>query len=53
LDLDHDEVRHWQGWCRHIALSMVALAALTELRAGEKKLFSERFRSACRKSAIC
>ena len=38
--LDHYEVRHWQGWYRHITLSMLALAALTVLRAGEKKTFS-------------
>src|SRR5579862_2284485 len=35
--LDHYEVRHWQGWYRHITLSMLALAVLTVLRAGEKK----------------
>ncbi len=35
--LDHYEVRHWQGWYRHITLSMVALAVLTVLRAREKK----------------
>ena len=35
--LDHYEVRHWKGWYRHITLSMVALAVLTVLRAGEKK----------------
>ena len=38
--LDHYEVRHWQGWYRHITLSMLALAVLTVLRAGEKKTFS-------------
>ena len=38
--LDHYEVRHWQGWYRHITLSMLALAALTVLRAREKKTFS-------------
>ena len=37
--LDHYEVRHWQGWYRHITLSMVALAVLTVLRAREKKTF--------------
>lgn len=37
--LDHYEVRHWQGWYRHITLSMLALAVLTVLRAGEKKTF--------------
>jgi len=37
--LDHYEVRHWQGWYRHITLSMLALAILTALRAGEKKNF--------------
>ena len=35
--LDHYEVRHWQGWYRHITLSMLALAVLAGLRAGEKK----------------
>ncbi len=35
--LDHYEVRHWQGWYRHITLSMLALAVLTVLRAREKK----------------
>ncbi len=37
--LDHYEVRHWQGWYRHITLSMLALAVLTVLRAKEKKTF--------------
>lgn len=36
--LDHYEVRHWQGWYRHITLAMLAHAALAILRArGEKK----------------
>ena len=39
--LDHYEVWHWQGWYRHITLSMVALAVLTVLRAGEKKTAPE------------
>ncbi len=40
--LDHYEVRHWQGWYRHITLSMLALAVLTVLRAGEgKNLFAQ------------
>ena len=35
--LDHYEVRHWQGWYRHITLSMLAHAVLSALRArGEK-----------------
>lgn len=29
VGLDHYEVRHWQGWYRHITLSMVAHAYLT------------------------
>ena len=37
--LDHYEVRHWQGWYRHITLSMLALAVLTVLRTREKKTF--------------
>ena len=39
--LDHYEVRHWQGWYRHITLSMLALAVLAVLRAEEKKTFSQ------------
>jgi SRSO17 transposase len=35
--LDHYEVRHWQGWYRHITLAMLAAAVLASLRArGEK-----------------
>jgi SRSO17 transposase len=35
--LDHYEVRHWQGWYRHITLAMLAHAVLAILRArGEK-----------------
>jgi SRSO17 transposase len=35
--LDHYEVRHWQGWYRHITLAMLAHAVLSVLRArGEK-----------------
>jgi len=35
--LDHYEVRHWQGWYRHITLAMLTLVVLTVLRAQEKK----------------
>jgi SRSO17 transposase len=35
--LDHYEVRHWQGWYRHITLAMLVHAVLAILRArGEK-----------------
>lgn len=35
--LDHYEVRHWQGWYRHITLAMLAHAVLAILRTrGEK-----------------
>jgi SRSO17 transposase len=35
--LDHYEVRHWQGWHRHITLAMLAHAVLAVLRSrGEK-----------------
>jgi len=35
--LDHYEIRHWQGWHRHITLAMLAHAVLVLLRArGEK-----------------
>lgn len=40
--LDHYEVRHWQGWYRHITLSMLALAILAVLRAQEKKTFPQK-----------
>jgi SRSO17 transposase len=35
--LDHYEVRYWQGWYRHITLSMLAHAVLSALRAREEK----------------
>jgi SRSO17 transposase len=34
VGLDHDEVRTWTGWYRHITLAMWALALLTIIRAG-------------------
>jgi SRSO17 transposase len=34
VGLDHDEVRSWTGWYRHITLVMWALALLTVMRAG-------------------
>jgi SRSO17 transposase len=34
VGLDHDEVRSWTGWSRHITLAMRAYALLTVLRAG-------------------
>jgi len=34
--LDQYEVRRWQGWYRHITLSLLAHAVLVTLRAGEK-----------------
>lgn len=34
VGLEHDEVRSWTGWFRHITLAMWALALLTVLRAG-------------------
>lgn len=35
--LDHYEVRRWQGWYRHITLSLLAHAVLAALRVREKK----------------
>lgn len=32
VGLDHYEVRHWQGWYRHITLAMLAMAYLTVVR---------------------
>jgi SRSO17 transposase len=40
--LDHYEVRHWQGWYRHITLAMLTLVVLTVLRAREKKTFHQQ-----------
>jgi SRSO17 transposase len=34
VGLDHDELRNWTGWYRHITLAMWALSLLTVLRAG-------------------
>jgi SRSO17 transposase len=45
--LDHYEVRHWQGWYRHITLSMLALAVLAVLRAEEKKTFRQEGSPQC------
>jgi hypothetical protein len=44
VGLDEYEVRHWQGWYRHMTLAMFALAFLTVVKvAGQKKgaLFQE------------
>ncbi len=35
--LDQYEVRRWQGWYRHITLSLLAHAVLAVLRSAEKK----------------
>lgn len=35
--LDHYEVRRWQGWYRHITLSLLAHAVLVALRAQAQK----------------
>jgi SRSO17 transposase len=34
VGLDHDEVRSWTGWYRHITLAMWAYAWLVVMRAG-------------------
>ena len=34
VGLDHDAVRSWTGWYRHLTLAMWALALLTSRRAG-------------------
>jgi hypothetical protein len=34
VGLDHDELRSWTGWYRHITLAMWVLSLLTVLRAG-------------------
>jgi len=37
VGLDEYEVRHWQGWYRHITLAMFALAFLTVVKAAGQK----------------
>ncbi len=42
VGLDEYEVRSWQGWHRHVTLSMLALAFLTALRAkGEENVLKK------------
>jgi SRSO17 transposase len=36
VGLDHDEVRRWPGWYRHITLVLLAHALLTVTRKGER-----------------
>ena len=48
--LDQYEVRRWQGWYRHITLSLLAHAVLVALKVKEKKKASE-FRSDCAECA--
>jgi hypothetical protein len=45
---DHYEVRHWQGWNRHITLAMLAHAVLAILRVRGEKLQTRRCPSAFR-----
>ncbi|OTA19018.1 transposase [Xenorhabdus beddingii] len=45
--LDHDEVRRWQSWYRHITLSLLAHAVLAVLRVQEKKNTSRPGSSQC------
>jgi hypothetical protein len=45
VGLDEYEVRSWQGWYRHMTLSMLALAFFTALRAnGEKDALKKSLR---------
>jgi SRSO17 transposase len=37
VELDEYEVRHWQGWYRHVTLAMFALAFLTVVKATARK----------------
>lgn len=37
VGLDHDQVRRWEGWHRHITLCLLAHAVLTATRAGAEK----------------
>src|SRR5271166_1099708 len=55
--LDHYEVRHWQGWYRHITLAMLAHAGpcsvIRAARAWRKKLPPGKCGSAYPNCAIC
>jgi SRSO17 transposase len=46
VGLDHDAVRSWTGWYRHIPLAMWALALLTVMRAGTRAV--EALKKVCR-----
>jgi SRSO17 transposase len=37
VGLDEYEVRHWQGWYRHLTLAMFALAFLTVVKVQARK----------------
>lgn len=37
VGLDEYEVRHWQGWYRHLTLAMFALAFLTVVKTTARK----------------
>jgi SRSO17 transposase len=42
VGLDHYEVRSWQGWYRHITLTLVAHAFLTVARAQSAQLGTKK-----------
>ena len=44
VGLDEYEVRHWPGWYRHITLSMLALAFLTDTRSRAVQAENEKKR---------
>jgi SRSO17 transposase len=53
VGLDEYEVRSWQGWYRHVTLSMFALAFLTALRAnGEKDALKKSLRHQSQKQPM-
>ena len=52
VGLDHYEVRHWEGWYRHITLSLWALAFLTVIRAQAEALPTKKAAFAAGTAAV-
>jgi len=52
VGLDHYEVRHWEGWYRHITLSLWALAFLVVIRAQAVAIPTKKAASATGTTAL-
>jgi SRSO17 transposase len=53
VGLDQYEVRHWQGWYRHITLAMFALAFLVVVRQTAHQQEVEKKRGSCTAARHC